>query len=166
MYKNLRPVSLGIDATLLEGLELAKATGYGGLEVDLLEVEQLVQKNSVKYVKDLFRQADIRVAGWKLPVEWRSDDSEYYDELAKLPGRAKLAAELESHRSWTVVRGWHDSIPFKENWDFHSGVPCPCRLPVPYPLSNSAKDRSWRLGGLRPGFLSCTRHKAVNKADR
>jgi sugar phosphate isomerase/epimerase len=119
VYKNLRPISLGIDATLLEGLELAKATGYEGLEVDILEVEQLVQKNSVKYLKDLFKQAGIKAGSWKLPVDWRSDDSEYYDELSKLPGRAELAAEFESHRSWTVVRGWDDSLPFKENWDFH-----------------------------------------------
>jgi len=119
MYKNLNLRAINIDATLLEGLELAKANGYGGLDPHLGEAEELAQEHSVEYVKALFDDAGITPGGWFLPVNWRGDDAEYNDQLAKLPGRARFAAEIGCQRSITVVLAWDDSRPFRENWDFH-----------------------------------------------
>ena len=51
MFKNLGPRLIGIrDATMLEGLELAKAYGYEGLDPNLGEARQLAEEHSVEYV--------------------------------------------------------------------------------------------------------------------
>ena len=119
MFKNLNLAAIGIRATMLEGLALAKATGYKGLDPSLKEAGQLVQEHSTEYVKALFEEAGIKPGGWFLPVNWRGDDTEYNEQLAKLPERAKLASDLGCHRTISVVLAWDDSRPFKENWDFH-----------------------------------------------
>ena len=119
MFKNLSPGAIGIRATMLEGLELAKATGYGGLDPNLGEARQLAQEHSIEYVKELFEKAGLKMGGWGLPVNWRGDDAEYYQGLSKVPETAKFAADLGCNRCNAVVLGWDDNRPFKENWDFH-----------------------------------------------
>jgi len=119
MFKNLSPGAIGIRATMLEGLELAKATGYGGLDPNLGEMRQLAQEHSVEYVKELFEKSGLKMGGLGLSVNWRGDDAEYYESLANLPEVAKFAADLGCHRFTAVVLGWDDNRPFKENWDFH-----------------------------------------------
>ena len=119
MFKNLLPWAIGIRGTLLEMLELAKTTGYGGLDPNLGEARQLADEHSVEYVRGLFEEADIRIGGWNLPVNWRGSDAEYYEHLAKLPESARFAADLGCHRSIAVVMGGDNNRPFRENWDFH-----------------------------------------------
>ncbi len=119
MYKNLNLGVLGIRVPLQEGLELAKNHGYAGLDISIGEVSKLVQKTSVDHVKELFAAAGVKPAGWGLPVNWRGDDAELDEHLAKLPDRAKLAADLGATRTIAVVMAWDNERPFKENWDFH-----------------------------------------------
>ena len=119
MFKNLLPWAIGIRTLLLETLELAKATGWGGFDANLGEVRKLADEQSVEYVKGLFDDAGIKIGGWNLPVNWRGSDAEYYAHLAKLPERAKFAADLGCYRSTSAVMGGDNDRPFKENWDFH-----------------------------------------------
>ena len=120
MFKNLNLSAISIrGTTMLEGLELAKANGYGGYDPNLGEVEQLAQEESAEHVKTLFDEAGVKPGGWFLPVNWRGDDAQYYEQLSKLPERAKLAADIGCTRAITVILAWDNARPFKENWDFH-----------------------------------------------
>lgn len=119
MFKNLNLGALGIRATLPEGVELAKATGYAGLEISIAEAERLAEEKSEAYVKELFEGAGVVPGGWSLPVNWRGDDAEYHKHMAKLPERAKLAADIGCNHCSSVIMPWDDSRPFRENWDFH-----------------------------------------------
>ncbi len=119
MFKNLSPGAIGIRANTQEGLELAKSTGFEGLDLNLGEANKLAQETSVQAVKDLWTNAGLSMGGWGLPVNWRGNDAEYYESLSRLPALAKFAADLGCHRCNTVVLGWADDRPFKENWDFH-----------------------------------------------
>lgn len=119
MFKNLNLGAIGIRGTMLEGLELAKTAGYEGLDISLGEAGKLAEEKSVEHVKGLFEEAGVKPGGWSLPVNWRGEDAEYYEHLAKLPKRAKLAADLGCHRCITVIMAWDNSRPFRENWDFH-----------------------------------------------
>jgi len=102
-----------------EGLELAKSAGFGGLDLNLGEARQLAEAQSVEYVKDLWAKAGVTMGGWGLPVNWKADEAAYAAALAELPAAAEFAAKLGCNRSMTVVLGWDDERPFKENWDFH-----------------------------------------------
>jgi sugar phosphate isomerase/epimerase len=119
MFKNLSPGAIGIQANIQQTLELAKSTGFGGIDLNIEEAKALAQEHSVQYVADLWSEAGLAMGGWGLPVAWRESDAEYDDSLARLPELAKLAADLGCHRCTTVVRPWSDDLPFKENWDFH-----------------------------------------------
>lgn len=119
MFKNLSPGAIGISANMKEGLELARATGFQGLDLNLGEARQLAEEHSVEYVKEMWAEAGILMGGWGLPVNWRGDDAAYDDSLSKLPATAQFAVELGCPRCITVILGWDDQRPFKENWDFH-----------------------------------------------
>ena len=75
MYKNLCVWALALpgseymvdETTLKKTLQLAKTTGYEGIEVSIEAVSKLVQEKSVDYVKNLFSEAKIIPAGWGLP---------------------------------------------------------------------------------------------------
>lgn len=119
MYKNLNLGAIGIRGTMLEGLELAKKFGFGGLDIGLGETAKLAKEKSVDHVKGLFEEAGVKAGGWNLPVNWRGEDAEFEEHLGKLPERAKLAAELGCTRVITVIMAWDNARPFQENWDFH-----------------------------------------------
>lgn len=119
MFKNLLPWTIGLQAPLLETLELAKSTGYGGVDASLGDARKLADEHSVSYVKGLFDDAGLKLGGWSLPVNWRGSDTEYNEHLARLPERAEFAADLGCSRVITVVIGGDNNRPFKENWDFH-----------------------------------------------
>ena len=87
---------------MLEGLELAKTTGFEGLDLNLGEARQIAQEHSVEYVKELFEKAGVKMGGWGLPVNWRGDDAAYYEGLSQLIETAKFAAELGCHRCTAV----------------------------------------------------------------
>ncbi len=119
MYKNLNLGAIGIRGTMLEGLELAKASGYQGLDLSLGEAAKLAEENSADHVKSLFADAGLRVGAFSLPVNAYGGEGEYYGHLAKLPERARLAADLGCTRAFTVAIGWNNRLQFKDNWDFH-----------------------------------------------
>ena len=119
MFKNLNLGALGIKATIPEGVELAKNAGYAGLEIGIGEAGRLAQETSTGHVKALFDEAGVIPGGWSLPVNWRGEDADYHKHMAKLPGRAKLAADLGCTHCSTVVMAWDNDRPFRENWDYH-----------------------------------------------
>ena len=120
MYTNLSPGAIGIRGLNLEqSLDLAKATGYEGLQVNIGEVEKLAEEKSVDYVKELWAKRGLKMGGSGLPANLRGSDSEYYASLSKLPEIAKFAAEIGVDGFTTVIRGWDDNLSLKDNWDFH-----------------------------------------------
>ena len=120
MFKNLSPGAVGIRGiNMQESLELAKSTGFGGLDLNLGEAHQLAQEHSVQYVKDLWAESGLRIGGFGFPVNWRGTDTEYDESLERLPDVAKFAADLGCHRCTTVVPPCSNELSFQENWNLH-----------------------------------------------
>lgn len=118
MFKNLSTGAVGIRADMKEGLTLAKNAGFDGLDLNIVEAQQIAEENSLQYVKDLWTDAGIEMGGWGFGVNWRGSDSDYYAGLSQLPARAELAAELGCFRTTTVVGPASNDLTFQENWDF------------------------------------------------
>ena len=74
MYKSLDPGPIGIrNLTLPEAVELARSTGFEGLDFSLREAADLAAANGVGYVRGLFDAAGLQLGAWGLPVAWTDD---------------------------------------------------------------------------------------------
>lgn len=137
MFKALHPGNVGIRAGMRECLQLAKNAGFEGMDLEISQADELVQANSVDYVKDLWSSSGLKVGGWGLPLNWRDSKAEYDEDLRNLPRLAKLAAELGCFRvtTWILPSG---ELPFKENWHLH--VKCL------QPVAEILKEHGHRFG--------------------
>lgn len=119
MFKNLSPGAIGIRASLPEALTLAKTVGFQGVELNIGEVARISSEKSIRYVKQLFKDAGVRAGGWGLPVDWRGDEAVYSVGLKRLPELAQVCRELGCLRVATWVLSYSDTRPFKENFEWH-----------------------------------------------
>ena len=120
MYKALSPGALGLrPANLQEAIEMARKAGYDGLEYNAGEVADLIDKHGVEHVRKLFSDANIRTAGFNLPLEWRKEEASWRAGLEKLPREAAAAAAIGNDRCPTWVMPCSNDRAFDENWKFH-----------------------------------------------
>ncbi|MEM7131620.1 MAG: sugar phosphate isomerase/epimerase family protein [Chloroflexota bacterium] len=118
MFKNLWPSAIGIrDISLPESIQLARQTGFAGIDFNIREAAALADEHGVGYVRDLFRDADIKPALWSLPVAWRKD--QWQEELKELPAFAALGRELGCLRTTSACSPSSDQRPFDENYAWH-----------------------------------------------
>ncbi len=119
MFRSLSPGAIGIRANTIEGLELAKAANYQGLDINIGEIAKMVEEKSADYVKKLFADAGMKMGAWGLPVNWRADEPEYKKGLESLERLAKVAQQVGCNRLATWIPPTSEDKPFKENFDFH-----------------------------------------------
>jgi len=119
MFRSLSPGAIGIRASFTEGLELAKAANYQGLDVSIGKMAELVEEKSADYVKGLFDDAGLKMGAWGLPVNWRADRAEFEQGLERLRQLAKVGQELGCTRLSTWIPPTSNDKPFKDNFDFH-----------------------------------------------
>lgn len=118
MYKNLNAGAIGIkNLSLAEIIDLAKSTGYSGIDFDIQEATQLANENGIDSVKALFDDAGIKPGVWGPPVDWRGDG--WQDDLKTLEECAKVAKELGALRCATWCPPASDDVEFEENFKFH-----------------------------------------------
>jgi len=140
LYKSFRgwQRDIGIHASLIELIDIAKTAGFEGVEIDIQEVAKLAEEKSLEHVYQLFTDADILPSGWSLPVNWQSDDATYQKGLAELPHFAEIGRRLGCVRVVTVMLSYSDARPFMENFEWH--VACL------QPIAEILKDHGCRLG--------------------
>jgi sugar phosphate isomerase/epimerase len=117
MYTNLSPGAIGIRADLKTTLELARATGWQGIDLPAAETLQLAQASSAAEVVAIVTAAGLKLGGWGLTVDWRKP----YDAsaLETLEAQAALAQQLGATRVTTWLLPFSDERPFRENFAFH-----------------------------------------------
>ena len=119
MYKSLGPGAIGIRGIKLpEAINLARDTGYEGLEINIKEVAVLADAHGVDYVKALFDNASVVPSNWGLPVAWR-DEGQWEQDLAQLPALARLAQELGCVRTSTWCPPASDTRAYGDNFTWH-----------------------------------------------
>ena len=52
MFRDLSPGAVGIKASFVEGMELAKGAGYEGVDLNVGEAARLAQEHSIEWVRD------------------------------------------------------------------------------------------------------------------
>ena len=119
MFKNLSPGAIGIrGADLATAINLAKVSGFGGIDFDIREAARLAESNGIAYVKDLFSSAGILPGQWNLPVVW-NDDTKYEQDLKELPKLAAFGRELGCTRTATWCPSGSNDREYADNWEWH-----------------------------------------------
>ena len=120
MFRSLSPGALGIGGlSFLEAMDLAKDTGYQGIDVDLGYLTKLMEETSAENVKKLFADKGLKMGAWGLPMNWRASGDDYNKGLDNLRRFAKTAQALGCTRLATWILPFSDDTPLKENFDFH-----------------------------------------------
>lgn len=120
MFRNLSPGAVGISVgSLAEGIELVKASGFQGIDVNIGEVARLIEESSADAVRGMFDEAGVRPGGWGLPVNWRGDEETFQKDLERLPGLAQAGQAIGATRVPTWVLSFSDDRPFDENFAWH-----------------------------------------------
>ncbi len=114
MFKSLSPGAIGIRGlSLSESINLAKQTGFAGLDFNIDEAAEL----GADAARTLFEEAGIQYGAWGLPVRWQGD--EWRADLAELPRLAAVAAEMGATRTATWVPSTSAQRAFDENFAWH-----------------------------------------------
>jgi len=119
MFKNLNPSFLGISGHQSELIELALTYGFRGMDLEIREFTQRAKKHGMPYARRLIDSANLRLGGFRLPLEWDTDDDLFRAALAELPEYAEAAAEVDCTRCLAVVAPAGDKRPYHENFEFH-----------------------------------------------
>ena len=90
MFRNLSPGAVGIRASFIEGMDLAKSAGYQGVDLNVGEAARLAEEHSIQWVHDQVISRGLRLGGWGLPVNWRGEEAAYQADLVKLRHQAEL----------------------------------------------------------------------------
>jgi sugar phosphate isomerase/epimerase len=150
MFKNLSPGAIGIrDLSLPEAVDLAKQTGFKGIDFDIREAAALVDERGVDYVRGLFESAGILPGQWGLPVAWNKDE-QWEQDLEQLPRLAALGRELGCTRTATWCPPASNDRPYEENLQWHVARFRPiaqvlaghgCRLGIEFIGPKTIRDR-------------------------
>jgi len=118
-FKNLSPGAVGISATMEECIEIAKAAGFEGMDVNLGEARKTADEKSPDAVKAMFADAGLRMGG-NVPIpDFRKDEETFQEGLKNLPEMAKLAQQVGVTRAATWIMPASDELPFDENFEQH-----------------------------------------------
>jgi len=161
MFRNLSPGVVGISGSLTDIIELAKNTGFEGIDVPIGEVATLVEDKSPDHVKGLFAEAGLKMGGWGLPVDFRKEEDKFQDGLQGLPRLAQAAAAVGATRVPTWVMPWSDDLPFEDNFAQHARRLRAC--------AEVLKDHGCRLGLEFVGPKTCRdghRYPFVHNMDQ
>jgi sugar phosphate isomerase/epimerase len=151
MFKNLSPGAIGIRGlSLAESIELAKKTGFAGIDFSIREAAQLADEHGVDHVRELFSSADILPGQWGLPVPWNKEEEEWRQGLEELPKLAALGRELGCTRTATWCPPASNDREFEENFQWHQKRFQPiaqilaeydCRLGIEFIGPKTIRDR-------------------------
>ncbi len=119
MFKNLSPGAVGIKANFEQALDVAARFGFGGVDVGIGEIANLIDQQGAGFVKDKFAARKLRLGGLGCPVEFRKDEATWQQGLAALPRLAKAAVVIGCTRAATWIMPCSDTMDFQTNFDFH-----------------------------------------------
>ena len=98
-----------------EGMELAGRHGFEGYHFGIGEAAAL----GVEKVKEIAARTGVRPSAWGFPMNFRGTQEDCERDMEKLPGLAKVAAELGVLRTATWIIPGSDELTYEENFRFH-----------------------------------------------
>ena len=119
VFPNFSPGPLGINVPFNEAIQLALRFGYGGLDVSIVELQQIADSHGAASISDQRAAAGLQFGIWSMPFSYRAEEENWRQGLAELPAKAALAQSLGADRTSTFIAPAADDLPWEENYEFH-----------------------------------------------
>ncbi|MEK6236702.1 MAG: sugar phosphate isomerase/epimerase [Planctomycetales bacterium] len=120
MRKNLSPRSLGFSGTVQsELIELALTYGFVSIDLDIVDFSEQVEDFGMEHARRLLDSAKLKIGNFNLPVNVAGTDEAFAADLARLPGLARVAADLGCARALCSLESANDAMEFKDNFEQH-----------------------------------------------
>lgn len=103
MYPCLNGATAGGGLALPEFIQLAKESGFAGVEFGIGAVADLIDREGEEAARALFEDAGILPGAFGLPTEWRKDENTFDQGLEGLPRLARAAQAIGCTRCCTWV---------------------------------------------------------------
>jgi len=117
MFTSLSPGAIGVKVDgLQEGLALASKHGFSGYHFGIGEAAQL----GATRVLELAGEAGVRLSAFGFPLDFRSDEAAFEQDLAALPALAQVAADLDVGRTATWITPASEELNFADNLALHA----------------------------------------------
>jgi sugar phosphate isomerase/epimerase len=120
MYKSFNPGMVGIQANLFEAIELAGQAGFGGVDLGMRAVADVIDSVGAECVLERFAAARVRPGACGiLPGRVSVSQDEWSAGLTELPRLCGLAQRLGYTRAGIVALPFHETLGFAENLELH-----------------------------------------------
>lgn len=120
MQKTLSLAAIGLrDVPVVQAIELARASGFDSLAVDIAELQMLVGDLGIDAVRSLFESAGVKPGFWGLPFSW-VDDEKRAAGLEALPAQMDVARQLGVLLAASGVSPVSDERDYAENLAWHA----------------------------------------------
>lgn len=120
MYMSLGLGHIGVKAPFEKAVDFARQHGFGGLDLAMDEIADLVDKKGAEAIKDKLAEAGLKPGAWGFPVNFRQDEATLKEGLAALPRLAKAAQAIGANRVSTYIMPGHNELPYAQNLTLHA----------------------------------------------
>ncbi len=119
MFKNLNLGALGLKASFFTSAELAYLGGFEGIDLNVQEMIDLLERKSEAEINSLLEEKGLRWGGWALPMRFEGNEESFQRSLRSLPRIAEKASKLGCLRAYTWITPFSDELTFEENFSLH-----------------------------------------------
>lgn len=120
MLKTLSPGAIGLRGMpVVQAIELASASGFDAISVDIVELQMLVGDRGIDTVRNLFESASVKPGFWGLPFSW-ADDVKRAEGLKALPAQMEIANQLGVPLAASGASPTSDERDYADNLAFHA----------------------------------------------
>lgn len=123
MFRNLNPLSIrgirNLRISQEEICSLAEATGFEGVDLNIIEINKMSKGKNVDEIKKLWFAKNLKPGGWRMPIKWREDETTFRKGLKDLQYYASIAGKLSCNRTYTWLLPFSDKLTFNQNMDWH-----------------------------------------------
>lgn len=119
MFMCLNAGAIGVNVSLDERVVLAQDAGFGGIDVSLQEIAELVASRGASDVKATVNGAGLRFGSAGLPVRWNGAAADYASDVKELPKYVEAAAAVGATRICQWIPCASETRRFRDNFRLH-----------------------------------------------
>ncbi len=117
MYKILDTNLLEITGRQSEIIELALTYGFGGINVDMVDLFKRCQRSSFENASRFLVSSKLVVASFQAPISLDDDDATFASRMEELKGIAQVAGRCQAKAAVVSVPNGTNRLPYHEYFD-------------------------------------------------